>query len=61
MARSRDETGASSVEYALIAVAVAALVVAVVFVLGGYVKGMFDNTCTSFSQSGWSTAGGTCS
>jgi pilus assembly protein Flp/PilA len=40
----RDE-GASAVEYGLLVAAIAALVVLVVFALGGYVKGAFDKTC----------------
>jgi Flp pilus assembly pilin Flp len=47
-ARTREESGASSVEYGLIAVAIAALIVIVVFSLGGVVKGLFNTSCTAF-------------
>ncbi|MFQ6671976.1 MAG: Flp family type IVb pilin [Candidatus Tectimicrobiota bacterium] len=38
-----DEEGASTVEYAILLVGVAAVVVAAVSLLGGTVKGMFEN------------------
>lgn len=41
----RREDGASAVEYGLLVAAIAALIVLVVFVIGKYVKGAFDNTC----------------
>lgn len=44
---NRDECGASSVEYGLVAVAIAALIVVVVFALGGIVTEMFSDTCDS--------------
>jgi pilus assembly protein Flp/PilA len=43
--RSRDE-GASAVEYGLLVAAIAALVVIIVFSLGGLVKEVFTDTCT---------------
>jgi len=48
------EDGATAVEYSLIAVAIAAVVVAVVFALGGVTKSQFSTTCTSIA-----TASGT--
>ena len=42
----KDETGASAVEYGLLVAAIAALVVAIVFGLGGVVKGVFTKTCS---------------
>ena len=42
---TRRDDGASAVEYGLLVAAIAALVVLVVFALGGYVKGAFDKTC----------------
>ena len=42
----RSDDGASAVEYGLLVAAIAALVVLVVFALGGYVKGAFDKTCS---------------
>ncbi|HET6562754.1 MAG TPA: Flp family type IVb pilin [Marmoricola sp.] len=41
----RDERGASAVEYGLLATAVAALIVVVVFALGGVVTNMFGQSC----------------
>ena len=43
--RRREENGASAVEYGLLVAAIAALIVLVVFVIGKFVKGAFDNTC----------------
>lgn len=44
---SREEDGASAVEYGLIVVAIAAAVALVVFTLGTVVHGLFTNTCDS--------------
>jgi pilus assembly protein Flp/PilA len=49
----RDE-GASAVEYALLVVAIAAVIAAVVFGLGILTKGNFTSACTN-----WDTAAGT--
>lgn len=38
-----DERGATAVEYALMAAAVAAVIVAIVFALGGQVSSLFDS------------------
>jgi pilus assembly protein Flp/PilA len=45
----RDE-GASAVEYGLVVVAIAAVVVAVVLGLGGVVSGLFSDTCASVAS-----------
>jgi pilus assembly protein Flp/PilA len=42
----RDEEGASAVEYGLLVAGIAALVVAVVFLFGGMIAGVFTDTCT---------------
>ena len=47
----KDETGASAVEYGLLVAAIAALIVVVVFGLGGVVKGVFTKTCTGVGAS----------
>jgi pilus assembly protein Flp/PilA len=47
----RDESGASAVEYGLLAVAVAAVIVAVVFTFGGMVRHIFADTCGSVGAS----------
>lgn len=41
----RNEDGASAVEYGLLVAAIAALIVIVVFALGGIIKDVFRNTC----------------
>lgn len=45
----RDEDGASAVEYGLLVAAIAALIVIVVFALGGIIKDVFRNTCDDIS------------
>lgn len=55
MAVKRDEEGASAVEYGLLVAAIAALIVLIVFALGGVVKEVFTDTCTEI-QGGASTA-----
>jgi pilus assembly protein Flp/PilA len=49
-ARRDRDTGASAVEYGLVVFAIAALVVAVVFALGGVVSGLFSDTCASVAS-----------
>jgi len=58
-ARTNDE-GASAVEYGLLVAAIAAVIVLVVFALGGYVKGAFDDTCGAIADSGGTTTGSAC-
>jgi pilus assembly protein Flp/PilA len=41
----KKEDGASAVEYGLLVAAIAALIVIVVFALGGIIKGVFKHTC----------------
>jgi pilus assembly protein Flp/PilA len=41
----RDESGASAVEYGLLVSAIAAVIVIVVFALGGMVSNLFSDTC----------------
>jgi len=45
LSRAKDEDGASAVEYGLLVAAIAALIVIVVFALGGIIKDVFKNTC----------------
>lgn len=45
-----DERGASAVEYGLLVAGIAALIVAVVFLLGGQVKDAFTDTCASINE-----------
>lgn len=55
----RDEDGASAVEYGLLVAAIAALIVIVVFALGGIVKNVFQDTCDSIRTH--ASAASTCS
>lgn len=43
--RGGNDSGASAVEYGLLVAAIAAVVVVVVFALGGLVKDKFQETC----------------
>ena len=47
-----DERGASAVEYGLLVAGIAAVIVAVVFLLGTQVKSAFTNTTTCISNKG---------
>ena len=42
---TRSDRGASAVEYGLLVAAIAALIVIVVFALGGVIKDVFKGTC----------------
>jgi pilus assembly protein Flp/PilA len=44
--RQDEEKGASAVEYGLLVAAIAALIVIIVFALGGVVQEVFSDTCT---------------
>jgi pilus assembly protein Flp/PilA len=44
-ARRRGDDGAASVEYGLLVAAIAAIIVLVVFAIGTWVQGAFNNTC----------------
>jgi pilus assembly protein Flp/PilA len=46
----RDEDGASAVEYGLLVAAIAALIVVIVFALGGVIRGVFSSTCTTIGD-----------
>jgi pilus assembly protein Flp/PilA len=52
-----EERGASAVEYGLLIAGIAALIVAVVFVFGGTIAGVFSDTCGTIASQGGS---GTC-
>jgi pilus assembly protein Flp/PilA len=53
----RDEDGASAVEYGLLVAAIAALIVVIVFALGGVIRGVFSSTCTTIGNN--AASGGT--
>lgn len=48
--RREEQTGASAVEYGLLVAAIAALIVIIVFALGGVIKGAFDHTCDTIAS-----------
>ena len=56
MDRRKDETGASAVEYGLLVAAIAALIVIIVFALGGIVNEVFTDTCTAIDTNAKSVA-----
>ena len=60
IARRKDEKGASAVEYGLLVAAIAALIVIIVFALGGIVKEVFTDTCTEIKTEGGSGISSTC-
>jgi len=53
---SNKEDGASAVEYGLLVAAIAALVVIIVFALGGVVKEVFEDTCSKVKSGASTTA-----
>lgn len=56
ISRRDEETGASAVEYGLLVAAIAALIVLIVFALGGVVKEVFTDTCTTIKSSASTSA-----
>jgi len=60
--RAKNEDGASAVEYGLLVAAIAAVIVIIVFALGGLIKSAFSNTCSSIQTNGSGlTTSGSCS
>ena len=51
IALRRNEKGASAVEYGLLVAAIAAVIVAIVFLLGGVINGAFRTTCDAVKKS----------
>ncbi|WP_134767504.1 Flp family type IVb pilin [Nocardioides sp. 1609] len=62
MTKSRkDDRGASAVEYGLILVGIAALIVVIVVLLGSQVGSMFGDTCDKIQEeTGAAPEGGNC-
>lgn len=58
---TRDDEGASAVEYGLLVAAIAAIILLVVFALGTFVKGAFSDTCDTISDSGYINSAGSAS
>jgi len=58
---AKNDEGASAVEYGLLVAAIAAVIVLVVFALGGLVNSVFHKTCSPISSgTAISTAGSSC-
>jgi pilus assembly protein Flp/PilA len=55
----KNEKGASAVEYGLLVAAIAALIVIIVFALGGVVKEVFTDTCGEITSNA-STVSASC-
>ena len=49
---TRDEDGASAVEYGLLVAGIAALIVAIVFLFGGVISDAFGSTCATVNGGG---------
>ena len=49
---AKNDEGASAVEYGLLVAAIAAVIVVIVFALGGLVRDKFQSTCQSISGNG---------
>ena len=56
----KREDGASAVEYGLLVAAIAALIVIIVFALGGLIKDVFNNTCDTIASNDSNSATGDC-
>ncbi|HET6562753.1 MAG TPA: Flp family type IVb pilin [Marmoricola sp.] len=56
----KDEKGASAVEYGLLVAAIAALIVVIVFALGGLVNNVFKDTCSKIASGGGTTISNSC-
>jgi pilus assembly protein Flp/PilA len=56
----RKDDGASAVEYGLLVAAIAALIVIIVFALGGLVQGIFKDTCDKIANSGKAGSNASC-
>ena len=48
---SRNDDGASAVEYGLLVAGIAVVIIGVVFALGGAISGSFDKTCEAIKGS----------
>jgi pilus assembly protein Flp/PilA len=48
----KNDEGASAVEYGLLVAAIAAVIVVVVFALGGLVKNKFNDACNGIKSNG---------
>ena len=55
-----EDRGASAVEYGLLVAAIAALIVIVVFALGGVIQEVFQDTCDTIKAEGPTSVTSTC-
>ena len=51
----KNDEGASAVEYGLLVAAIAAVIVVIVFALGGLVRDKFHDTCNNIQTNGTGT------
>lgn len=58
--KGRSEDGASAVEYGLLVAAIAAVIVIIVFALGGIIQSAFQSTCDNIVSGGGSAVSGSC-
>lgn len=56
---AKRDDGASAVEYGLLIAAIAAVIVVIVFALGGLLQSKFKNTCDNINTNGGTVAGDT--
>jgi pilus assembly protein Flp/PilA len=59
--QSRRDEGASAVEYGLLVAAIAAVIVIIVFALGGVIKKTFKDTCDTVANKGAAGDNASCS
>jgi pilus assembly protein Flp/PilA len=58
LTNARNDEGASAVEYGLLIAAIAAVIVIIVFALGGVIQNVFSKTCNEVNTG--ASAGGSC-
>ncbi len=58
--KARTDDGASAVEYGLLVAAIAALIVVIVFALGGLVRDVFKDTCNKIKTNSSVSTTSTC-
>lgn len=58
--KGRSEDGASAVEYGLLVAAIAAVIVIIVFALGGLIKSAFSSTCSNINGGSFSHTSASC-
>ena len=57
---SSGDSGASAVEYGLLVAGIAALIVGIVFAFGGFISGIFNDTCDNIVAESDGTVGPDC-